>query len=55
MTLMTLDKNSLVRGFSGCSKMSPGVPSSAIIYLILNILLGKGLSLFERRLKKSEK
>lgn len=28
---------------------------SAIIYLVLNILLGKGLSIFEGRLKKSEK
>lgn len=28
---------------------------SAIIYLILNICLGKGISIFERRLKKSER
>ncbi len=30
MTLMTLDKNSLVRAFCGCSKISSGVPCSAI-------------------------
>ena len=28
---------------------------SALIYLALNILLGKGLSIFERRMKKSER
>ena len=28
---------------------------SALIYLALNILLGKGLNIFERRMKKSEK
>ena len=28
---------------------------SAIIYLILNIVLGRGMSIFERRLKKSER
>ena len=28
---------------------------SAIIYLALNIVLGRGMSIFERRLKRSER
>ena len=28
---------------------------SAIIYLVLNIILGKGLNIFEGRLRKSER
>ena len=28
---------------------------SALIYLVLNVVLGKGLSIFERRMKKSER
>ena len=28
---------------------------SALIYLVLNVVLGKGLSIFERRMKRSER